>query len=64
MLSLNSLKILWKASNKKLKNRDMKETKGLERLFKRAFKEKLNKEKFFYEKSIYLENGINHTEAL
>ena len=64
MLSLNSLKILWTAPNKKLKNRDLKETKGLERFFKRAFKEKLNKEKFFYEKSIYLENGINLTEAL
>jgi len=36
----------------------------LRRFFKRGVKGKLNKEKFFYEKSIYLENGINLTEAL
>lgn len=64
MLSLNSLKILWIEIKGKLENKGEKGNLDLECLFKRVFSEKLNKEKFFYEKSIYLENGINLTEAL
>lgn len=64
MLSLSSLKILWIAFKGKLEGQGNKEALELKRFFKRGFKEKLNKEKFFYEKSIYLENGINLTEAL
>ena len=64
MLSLSSLKILWIAFKAKLEGQGKKEALDLKYFFKKGFKEKLNKEKFFYEKSIYLENGINLTEAL
>ena len=64
MRSLNSLKILWREGKGKLENREKKEAMGLKHTVKGLFKEKLSKEKFFYEKSIYLGNGINLTEAL
>jgi|GEM_PF-960987 len=64
MLNLNSLKNLWIELKTKLEDRGEKEVIDLMRFFKGIFKEKLSKEKFFYEKSIYLGNGINLTEAL
>lgn len=64
MRSLNSLKILWGEAKRKRENPEKKEAMDLKHTVKGLFKEKLSKEKFFYEKSIYLGNGINLTEAL
>ena len=64
MPSLNSLKILWNEVKAKLEYLERKGPRNLIHSGNRRFKEKLSKEKFFYEKAIYLGNGINLTEAL
>lgn len=64
MPNLNFLKTLWGEVKEMLEKRERIKSIDFNHLVKAVFKEKLSKEKFFYEKSIYLGNGINLTEAL
>lgn len=68
MLNLNSLKTSWARGTEKRNGKSFRKKKLskeiLQRYVKGIVRKKLDRERFFYEKSIYLENGINLTEAL